>query len=115
MIQHARLVQNYSQELHPVPVKVSSTISHSAPILNCPDITVMVHWLLKTKFVDDVEPDVLGCQADIFGTNCDQCVCMVQCCFTSTETIRLIRTGAQDGLLDFHTASELCEMPTCSQ
>ena len=28
---------------------------------------------------------------DILGTNCDQCVCMVQCCFTSTETIRLIR------------------------
>ena len=31
---------------------------------------------------------------DILGTNCDQCVCMVQCCFTSTETIRLIRTGS---------------------
>ena len=52
----------------------------------------MVHWLLKTKFVDDVEP-VLGCQADIFGTNCDQCVCMVQCCFTSTETVRTIMDG----------------------
>ena len=31
---------------------------------------------------------------DILGTNCDQCVCMVQCCFTSTETVRLIRTGS---------------------
>ena len=31
---------------------------------------------------------------DILGTNCDQCVCMVQCCFTSTVTIRLIRTGS---------------------
>ena len=30
---------------------------------------------------------------DILGTECDQCVCMVQCCFTSTETVRLIRTG----------------------
>ena len=30
---------------------------------------------------------------DILGTNCDQRVCMVQCCFTSTETIRLIRDG----------------------
>ena len=29
---------------------------------------------------------------DILGTNCDQCVSMVQCCFTSTETARLIRT-----------------------
>ena len=32
--------------------------------------------------------------ADILGTNCDQCVSMVQCCFTSTETVRLIRTGS---------------------
>ena len=81
----ARLVQNYSQQLHPVPVKVSSTVSPSTPILNCPDITIMVHWLLKTKFVDDVEYDVLRCRVDILGTNCDQCVCMVQCCFTSTD------------------------------
>ena len=29
---------------------------------------------------------------DILGTNCDQCVSMVQYCFTSTETIRLVRT-----------------------
>ena len=28
---------------------------------------------------------------DILGTNCDQCRSMVQCCFTSTEAIRLIR------------------------
>ena len=41
---------------------------------------------------DDVELNVLGCRVDILGTNCDQCVRMVQCCFTSTETIRLIRT-----------------------
>ena len=40
---------------------------------------------------DDVELNVLGCRVDILGTNC---VCMVQCCFTSTETIRLIRTGS---------------------
>ena len=31
--------------------------------------------------------------ADILGTNCDQCVSMVECCFTSTETVRLIRDG----------------------
>ena len=41
---------------------------------------------------DDVELNVLGCRVDILGTNCDQCVRMVQCCFTSTETVRLIRT-----------------------
>ena len=29
---------------------------------------------------------------DILGTNCDQCRSMVQCCFTSAETVRLIRT-----------------------
>ena len=51
---------------------------------------------------DDVELNVLGCRVDILGTNCDQCVCMVQCCFTSTETIRLI----MDGHLDFHTAPD---------
>ena len=43
---------------------------------------------------DDVEFNVLGCRVAILGTNCDQCVCMVECCFTSTETIRLIRTGS---------------------
>ena len=42
---------------------------------------------------------------DILGTNCDQCVSTVQCCFASTETIRLIRTG--DGHLDFHTVPAL--------
>ena len=39
---------------------------------------------------------------DILGTKCDQCLSIVQCCFTSTEAIRLVRT-AQDGHLDFHT------------
>ena len=29
---------------------------------------------------------------DILGTNCDQCLSMVQCWFTSTETVRLTRT-----------------------
>ena len=28
---------------------------------------------------------------------------MVTCCFTSTETVGLLGTGAQDGRLDFHT------------
>ena len=42
---------------------------------------------------DDIEINVLGCRVDILGTNCDQCVSMVQCDFTSTETIRLLRTA----------------------
>ena len=29
---------------------------------------------------------------DILRTNCDQCLSLVQCCFTSTETVRLIKT-----------------------
>ena len=33
---------------------------------------------------------------------------MLKCCFTSTETVCLLGTGAQDGHLDFHTAPELC-------
>ena len=42
---------------------------------------------------DDAEIHVLGCRLTYqLGTNCDQCLSMVQCCFTSTETVRLIRT-----------------------
>ena len=33
---------------------------------------------------------------------------LLKCCFTSTETVGLLRTGAQDVHLDFHTAPELC-------
>ena len=32
--------------------------------------------------------------ADILATNCDQCVSMVRYCFTSTKTVRLVRTGS---------------------
>ena len=41
---------------------------------------------------DDAELNVVGCRVDILGTDCDQCVSMVQYCFTSTETVRLVRT-----------------------
>ena len=30
----------------------------------------------------------------------------LKCCFTFTETVGLLGTGAQDGHLDFHTAPE---------
>ena len=33
---------------------------------------------------------------------------LVECCFTSTKTVGLLETGAQDGHLDFHTAPEFC-------
>ena len=42
---------------------------------------------------DDVELRVLGCRLTYLGTNCDQCLSMAQRCFTSTETVRLIRDG----------------------
>ena len=32
---------------------------------------------------------------------------MVECCFTSTETVDVLGTGAQDVQLDFRTAPEL--------
>ena len=32
---------------------------------------------------------------------------LLKCCFTFTETVGLLGTGAQDGHLDFHTAPEL--------
>ena len=32
---------------------------------------------------------------------------LVECCFTSTETVGLLGTGAQDVHLDFHTPPEL--------
>ena len=31
----------------------------------------------------------------------------MKCCLTSTETVGLLGTGAQDGHLDFHTAPDL--------
>jgi len=31
-------------------------------------------------------------------------------CFTSTETVGLLGTGAQDGHLDFYTPPDLCRM-----
>ena len=39
---------------------------------------------------------------------------MLECCFTSTETVGLLGTGAQDGHLDFHTAPELCDVASNS-
>ena len=36
---------------------------------------------------------------------------LVECCFTSTETVGLLGTGAQDGHFDFHTAPELWRVP----
>ena len=45
-----------------------------------------------------VEVTVLGSPSLISLT-----VGRMKCCFTSTETVGLLGTGAQDGHLDFHT------------
>ena len=46
---------------------------------------------------------------DILGTSWDQCVSMVQYCFTSTETKReSLGRKVQDDHLDRHTTPELC-------
>ena len=37
---------------------------------------------------------------------------LVECCFTSTETIGSLGTGALDGHLDSHTAPELWQKPS---
>ena len=36
-----------------------------------------------------------------------EAVCWLRCCFTSTKTVGLLGTGAQDVHLDFHTAPGL--------
>ena len=40
-------------------------------------------------------------------SDCSALQCWLKCCFTSTETVGLLGTGAQDGHLDFHTTPEL--------
>ena len=39
---------------------------------------------------------------------------LLKCCFTSTETVGLLGTGAQDVRLDFHTAPELWDREFCN-
>ena len=55
-------------------------------------VTVVILWLMMMMMWSLMSSDV-GLTS-LLGTNCDQCVCMAQCCFTSTETIGLIRTGS---------------------
>ena len=55
---------------------------------------------------------------DMLGTNCDRCPSTVQCCFTSTETVRLVRTEGPDGHLDSHTqllSSDFPPEPVCME
>ena len=41
---------------------------------------------------------------------CGDVMLLVECCFTSTETVGLLGTAAQDGHLNSHTAPELSKL-----
>ena len=51
-----------------------------------------------------------GCRKARLGKGDDRSkqglLLLSKCCFTSTETVGLLGTGAQDGHLDFHTAPQ---------
>ena len=55
----------------------------------------------------DSNPHQYNCCARLFSRTLYQLMLLLKCCFTSTETVGLLGTGAQDGHLDFHTAPEL--------
>ena len=50
-----------------------------------------------------------GCCPAAGGAGCVERLgsLLLKCCFTSTETVGLLGTGAQNVHLDFHTAPEL--------
>ena len=48
----------------------------------------------------------VGIDGEIYCVGLEQ-VGWLKCCFTSTETVSLLGTRAQDGHLHFHTAPEL--------
>ena len=51
-------------------------------------ISVLVMMMMMMMMMQSFLP------VDILGTNCDQCPSTGQCCFTSSETVRLIRDGS---------------------
>ena len=69
------------------------TVGDGEPGTTTSSLTQLLSSAYSNDDDDDVELHVLGCRVTL-GTNCDQCRSLVQCCFTSTETIRLVRTGS---------------------
>ena len=106
------------------PVDISGTNCHQCVcMVQCgftsTETTRMSSWHIRDKLSPVrvhgsvwlyVHTKPQGCPVDISGTNCHQCVCMVQCGFTSTETTRLVRTGSRGGHLGFHTPPELWKL-----
>ena len=76
-------------------------------ILGCLTSIFKCHANIMHEIYDNVGLNVLRCRADILETNMKFINLMLKCCFASTETVGLLRTGAQDGHFDFHTAPEL--------
>ena len=65
-------------------VKLEPSVEGPGEVLCCLDCTRFTWWWCRASC-----PLM---SVDILGTNWDQCLSMVQCCFTSTETVRLFRT-----------------------
>ena len=85
----AQLRTGLISNLAPVDVKQYGHRDGTASLLGAHALRVSARaWMLCLDGDDDVELNVLGCRVDISETNCDQC------CFTFTETTRLIRTGS---------------------
>ena len=86
--------------------------THHTGIIVCPP----VHLSLEQVLLDGI---LFGCVRSVSllamtwgcvrcrSLTCPVCRSWLKCCFTSTETVGLLGTGAQDVHLDFHTASEL--------
>ena len=76
-----------------LPSMVDTTICCEIPGKNnSEDITQNIDWS-----DDQFSAQILDCSPDGW----------LKCCLTSTETVGLLGTGAQDGHLDFHTAPDL--------
>ena len=73
----------------------SGRVCHLQTILD------LIPWqtLDAQREMTDSRPVTLTARKERFG--------WLKCCFTSTDTVGLLGTGAQDGHLDFHTAPEL--------
>ena len=73
------------------------------------------HYLHTRLCIQAAPPPIPVC---LFVFACFVCVLpdhnilpLVECCFTSTETVDVLGTGAQNGHLDLHTAPEVWTTP----
>ena len=98
-VYYASRSSHFIKSMHNTLYRQKGKLASKRSNINLDGLARLLRWCRTDKkghmsTDDDVELNVLGCWVDILGTNCDQCVSMVQCCFMSTETVRLIRTGS---------------------